>query len=266
MANCHYHPAVRASSNCGECKQHICDRCRLNGNGGRCEACSRTAAKGGAAGRPQRLMCTNHKDVPVDTRCKRCRKPHCPACLNGATHCFRCALEPDEPRNGRGTGKLPRQGTGKLGPMTTVLPGLTGGQLPQGARAALAGIGVGVVLAVGAWGWGHYRALTAPPPPPPAYMGATGVSFLQPRARSVVSGPLWVKLAVTAPTHIDQVVLTIDGKYWARFTKAPFVTEWPSGIVRNGPHTLEAKVVYRGKKRQARSRIVVVSRNRFAPP
>ncbi|MEB3328513.1 MAG: Ig-like domain-containing protein [Candidatus Sericytochromatia bacterium] len=269
MAQCHYHPEARASANCAVCRHHICDRCRLNGNGGRCEACSRAAAKGGnreaePGERARRLKCLNHKDVPVDSRCRRCKKPHCPACLNGAQHCFRCALEPDAPRKNRGTGALPRRGTGKLGGMTASLPPMPGGRRPPAWAQAMLGALV-VVVVVGLAGWAHraYTAATAPPPPPPPYAGPVGVAILQPRNQAQLTGNVWIKLDVKAASHLDHVALTVDGKHWERFEKAPFATEWPSQITRNGRHVIEARVVYRGKKKTARARAVVYTRNRF---
>jgi len=269
MAQCHYHPDARASNRCPLCTQHICDRCRLNGNGGRCEACSRNAAKGGnkegdPAERARRLKCTNHKDVPADTRCKRCKKPHCPACLNGAQNCFRCALEPDAPKKNRGTGSLKRQGTGPLGGLTASLPTLPDARkLPQWAQALLGATAVLLVVALGASAHRFYKTATTPPPPPPPYAGPAGIAILQPRSGATVTGNIWVKLDVKAAAHIDHVALTVDGKHWERFEKAPFATEWPSQITRNGRHVIEARVVYRGKKRAARARAVVQSRNRF---
>ena len=69
MANCHYHPESRGSATCPTCREHICDKCRMNGTPERCMSCQRIHAKGGAEGsRPVREMCTNHADVPVDER------------------------------------------------------------------------------------------------------------------------------------------------------------------------------------------------------
>jgi hypothetical protein len=173
-------------------------------------------------------------------------------------------LEPDTPKKQRGTGALPRQGTGKLGGLTAALPTLPDTRkLPAWAQAGLGAVAVLVVVGLGAWGYGAYKAATTPPPPPPPYTGPVGVSFLQPRHQAKVTGNVWIKLDVKAPNQIDHVVLTVDGKHWERFLKPPFATEWPSQITKNGRHVIEARVVYRGKKRVARARSVVFTRNRF---
>ena len=99
MANCYYHPDARGSATCPDCRMNICDKCRLNGNGTRCMSCQSEINKGGKEDtRAKRTMCTNHEGVPTDTNCKQCRKPHCAACLNGASLCFRCGMAGPRPQ------------------------------------------------------------------------------------------------------------------------------------------------------------------------
>lgn len=251
MASCAYHSEARATGKCPQCQQQICDRCRLNGNSIRCGTCQSEHAKGGAEDtRAKRVMCTNHASTPCDTKCTACRKPHCSACLNGAQMCFRCATS----ANRRGTAPLKPQGTGKL-------------ELPKekklSPQARNAAIGGAVVVAVGCllvFGRG-----SAPPPEPP-YMGPTGVAIVGPMAAGPLHGPQVIKLDVRAAQAMQKIEVTIDGKYWERWAAgkhAPFQTDWPTGIFKNGSHEVVAVVTYRGGRRMVADKKRFVVQNRL---
>ena len=135
--------------------------------------------------------------------------------------------------------------------------------LPPAVRAGLAAAGALVVVVVLLVGYVKVKAALTPPPPPPPYTGVAKVAFSQPTGARPLSGNQVIKLSVAAPQHLSYVELSVDGKHWERFTRPPFQTEWPTPIVKNGRHVLEAKAVYRGGKRVALARRVCVTRNRF---
>lgn len=257
MAQCHYHPDARGSANCPSCKHHICDKCRMRGTPERCMTCHSVHAKGGAeSSRPKREMCQNHPDVPSDMRCVRCRKIHCPACLNGATKCFRCALLPD--KNEKGTGQLKGGGTGKLkGGGTGMLNHR--GKLPFHRTHAFKQAVGGVLVLVGC-----YLALKTVAPmaglnipgfsrkaPAKAYAGPAKIEIVSPGAGRALSGNQLLKFKLAAADQVDRVEVTVDGKYWERVKAPPFESEWQTQIFKNGQHTVMVKAVYKGGKKIA---------------
>jgi hypothetical protein len=242
MANCAYHPDKRGTGTCPECKEHICDRCRLNGTSARCGTCQTKISKG----TEDRSRCDNHKDIPTDTKCGGCRKFFCAACLNGQRKCFNCAMKPVAPppdprqRRSRGTGSL--KGATKTGKLKKPAP--VAREFPV---KIVAGVGA-VVLMVGL-GFGAMTLLKKPEPQA-AYSGPAQVAILAPGA-GPIRGGTFIKLRVASPKDVDRVEVTIDGKYWERFKKPPFNTHWPTSLFKNGDHTIQAKVIYRGGAKQA---------------
>lgn len=244
MAQCAYHPEVRASASCPTCHNHICDRCRMNGAGDRCQTCQSNHARGSESSRLKREMCTNHADVPADQRCIRCKKVHCPACLNGAKKCFRCALLPDKPA----TGKLKSKGTGKLKGGGTALLKLPGGLTPAALKQGAAGVAVAVVLVLGVKTAMPYLK-KAPPPAP--YNGPAKVEIVSPSHKKTLTGNQVITMKVTAADKLEKLELTIDGKHWERLKKGPFVSDWPTQIFKNGNHKLVVRATYKGGKKVA---------------
>ena len=259
MAQCHYHPDKRGSATCPACKQSVCDRCRLNGTSRGCMTCHAALSKGGPeAGKARRHHCTNHAGVVTDMNCKGCRKPHCPACLNGASMCFRCATAAPAPgpaRRGPGKG-----GKGKTAPLKG---GAKTGKLKSPPSPNLVPkwalpVGLVGVLAVGA---AAFVLLQPKPEPPKAYLGPSGVQILQPRNGATLRGGVDIAIKVVAPAEIEHVELTIDGKYWDRFEQPPFKSHWPTSLIPNGAHTIVAEVVYKGGKKKAVTKLSVKTRN-----
>jgi hypothetical protein len=268
MAQCHYHPDARGSANCPTCKHHICDKCRMRGTPERCMTCQSNHARGGSeATRAKREMCTNHPDVPSDMRCVRCRKIHCPACLNGASKCFRCALLPN-PGENRGTGNLKGGGTGKLrGGGTGALR--KPARLPFYKTHGFKQVGGGLVVLVGCFfalkavapSLGlQIPGLTAKAPPKP-YTGVGGVEIVSPKASSLTGNQV-LKFKVAAADHLDRLEVTVDGKHWERLKKAPFESEWQTQIFSNGHHMVVARAVYRGGKKIATAKRKFKTKNR----
>jgi hypothetical protein len=265
VSHCYYHEEFRASATCPNCQQRICDRCRLNGAAGLCQTCHTAHAKGGeSGGRVRRLMCVNHPGVPVDTRCKSCMKPHCPACLNGAQHCFRCALEPKTAKS-RGTARLGRQGTSKLGALTGKLAS-SGAVQGMGRAQRLVVVTVGIALVTVALGAGvsWVKKSLTPPPPPPPYTGPGQLSIANPPAKRALSGNQLIRVNVSPVAQLEYVEVFVDGKRWDSLKKSPFQSEWPTHLLKNGRHVVEAKAVFRGGKKVLKTRKVYVTRNRFS--
>lgn len=246
MANCAYHPDKRGTGTCPECKEHICDRCRLNGTSLRCGECQKKFSKG--SGSEERSRCENHKDIPSDTKCVGCRKFFCAACLNGQRKCFNCAMKPTEPPPGarprpRSKGTAPLKGGKKTGKL----------KAPEPAKQVLpikliAGVALGLlVLAVGVGALGKLRK----PPKPTAYNGPAQVAIIAPAANKTIRGGTYITLKVTSPKDVEKVEVTIDGKYWERFKQPPFHTHWPTSLFKNGTHTIQATVIYRGGVKKA---------------
>lgn len=100
---CYYHPEAKAKTTCPECTMPICDRCRLDGDMERCEACAQFYAEGGnAAGMEATVpaqdggeefaqpMCTNHANLAADMQCLNCFRPFCLSCASTG-YCPDCA-------------------------------------------------------------------------------------------------------------------------------------------------------------------------------
>jgi hypothetical protein len=246
---CHYHPEKKGTASCPQCHMSICDTCRLRGTTERCMTCQAVFSKGGSdATRAKRTMCTNHDSTPTDTNCKQCRKPHCVACLNGASLCFRCAMA--GPR--QQTGTLKARGTAPLqAPKQKIPPKLIGGGL---AAIALVGI-LGYGIANRKAGGGE----DAP------FMGKSGIEIVAPAAGGLVKGAQVIKLKVTSKEAVEKVELTIDGKYWEKWSnleKGTLQSDWPTSIFKNGSHEIVATVKYRGGRRMAADKRKVSVRNR----
>lgn len=237
MANCYYHPEAKGTATCPECRMQICDRCRLRGNGERCQNCQSELSKGGKEdSRPKRTMCLNHEGTPTDTTCKQCRKPHCVACLNGAQLCFRCAMA--GPR--QQTGQLKARGTTKLEAPKSKIP----------PKAWAAGGGVLLVLLIG--GALMMRGPSEADEGP--FLGKSGVQIVSPSNKRTLSGNQVIKIKVASAEAVDKVEVTIDGKYWEKYKdleKATLSSDWPTGIFPNGSHDVLVKVTYRGGRRMA---------------
>lgn len=259
MAQCHYHPEKRGSANCPTCKHHICDNCRMRGTSERCMTCHSDHSRGGAEGtRAKREMCQNHPDVPSDMRCVRCRKIHCPACLNGATKCFRCALLPAPGTEGakKGTGKLKGAGTGKLkgggtGPLRKGQPFWMTHRFKQGAGGVLVlVVGFFALKTVAPMAGLDIPGLGRPAKPKP-YAGPAKIEIVGPAAGRPLRGNQVLKFKVAAQDHLERVEVTVDGKYWERLKAPPFESDWPTQIFKNGSHVVMAKAVYKGGKKVA---------------
>lgn len=230
----------------------------MRGTPDRCMTCHSSHARGGAEGsRPKREMCQNHADVPSDMRCSRCRKIHCPACLNGAGRCFRCALLPARGEGG-GTGKLKGGGTGKLkGGGTGKLrkPGQAPFYRTHRFKQVLGGTLVLVGCLVALKTVAPLSGLTIPGfslgAKAKPYAGATKIEIVGPAAGRALTGSHLLKFKVAAADHVDRVEVTVDGKYWERLKAPPFESEWITQNFPNGQHTVMARAVYRGGKKVA---------------
>lgn len=250
MSKCYYHPEKRSSATCPTCSQPICDRCRLNGTSQRCASCQTLHNKGGnPQGASRTPRCGNHKDIPTELRCGGCRKPYCPACLNGQNRCFNCAMsrpsatttkESPKPLKGGGTGKL--KGGGRRKPSLSLAP--------LGAGVALV-----LVFTAGLFGLSHHKKKGAEP-----VHGPLGVAIVAPHAHAVLSGPQVITLKLASPQELDRVELTVDGKYWDKLKAPPFSSDWPTSLLRNGAHEIVAKAIYRDQ-RAVTARCAVVTRN-----
>lgn len=230
--------------------------------------CQSAHAKGGADGqRAKREMCQNHPDVPADMRCVRCRKIHCPACLNGATKCFRCALLPE--KNAQGTGQLKKGGTGKLkGGGTGMLRQPAG--LPFYRTHAFKQVAGGVLVLAGCLGALKVVAPMAGLDLPffgkkvaaRPYAGPARIEIVSPGAGKALTGNQVLKFRLAAADQVERVEVTVDGKYWERIKAAPYESEWQTQIFRNGSHTVMAKAVYRGGKKVATAQRRYKTKNR----
>ncbi len=228
----------------------------MRGTSDRCMTCHSVHAKGGAeAGRPKREFCLNHPDSPSDMRCVRCRKIHCPACLNGATKCFRCALLPE--RGEKGTGQLKGGGTGKLKGGGT--GHLRRAKVPFYRTHGFKQVAGGVVVLVGCF----FALKTVAPmaglnipgfgrrAPAKVYAGPAKIEFVSPAAGRSLTGNQLIKFKLAAADQVERVEVTVDGKYWERLKAPPFQSEWQTQIFKNGQHTVMAKAVYKGGKKVA---------------
>lgn len=229
MLKCAYHPEAKGTATCPQCRQPICDRCRLNGTSLRCGHCQSQHNRGGgdATARAKRVCCANHPDIPTETRCSGCKKPHCVACLNGSGHCFKCALS------------VSRGGSGRLhDPYGEAAPRATASaQSKQGAsKAGLAVLGALILAGVGA-----FVFLRQPAPP----SGPARVAILAPAANATLSGGQAIRVSVATAEAVDRVELTLDGKYWDRLQEPPYESHWPTSLTPNGSHVIEARAHYR---------------------
>lgn len=249
MATCAYHPDKRGTGTCPECNSHICDRCRLNGTSQRCGECQKKFSKG--SGSDERSRCENHKDIPSDTKCVGCRKFFCAACLNGQRKCFNCAMKPPDPppspkgRSGaaRSRGTAPLKGGAKTGKLKKPQP-----KKQEIPIKLIAGVGAGLLVIV--VGLGAASKLKKPPPPT-AYNGPAQIAILAPAHNATIRGGTYITLKVQSPREVEKIEVTIDGKYWDRFKQPPFQTHWPTSLFKNGNHTIQAKVIYRGGVKSA---------------
>jgi hypothetical protein len=228
----------------------ICDACRLRGTTERCMTCQAEFSKGGSdATRAKRTMCTNHEGTPTDTTCKQCRKPHCVACLNGASLCFRCAMA--GPR--QQTGPLKARGTGplKVERKQAIPPKVLGG-----------GLAAVVLLGIVGYGLTHRQGGGSDDPP---FLGKSGVTIVAPAAGGALKGPQVIKLKVASHEAVEKVELTIDGKYWEKWAapeKGTLESDWPTGIFKNGPHEVLVTAKYRGGRRMAADKKKFTTKNR----
>lgn len=209
----------------------------------RCGACQTKFSKGSG---DDRSRCDNHKDIPTDTKCIGCRKHFCAACLNSQKKCFMCAMKPapepvDPKKRSRGTGSL--KGGAKTGKLKKPQP-----EAREFPLKLVAGVGAGVLVV--ALGFGAMTFFKKPPAPE-AYQGPASVAIVAPGSGQTIRGGTFIKLKVGSPQEVDRVEVTIDGKYWERFRKPPFSTHWPTSLFKNGDHTIQAKVFYRGGAKTA---------------
>lgn len=259
MSQCHYHPDKRGTATCPNCQQPICDRCRLNGTSQRCAACQTQHNKGsGDPSKRKGVRCANHADIPTDLRCAQCKKPHCPACLNGAQRCFQCALAGPAPGPAG-----PRSGKRKAG-----APGKKGAKGKGRGKAASAPAlelprwlpwGVAAIVLVGALAAG--LALRPKPKPLGPVRGPLGVSIGAPAPHSRLTGPQVLRFKVRSARDLRRVEVTIDGKYWDKLKQPPYQSDWPTSIFPNGRHTVRAVAVYRDGQK-ATTQAVYTTRNR----
>lgn len=240
MLKCAYHPEAKGTATCPECRQPICDRCRLNGTSLRCGTCQSQHNKGGAdaAARAKRVCCTNHPDIPTEARCTGCKKPHCVACLNGSGHCFKCALSVS--RGASGHLRDPYGGEGAERAAAPAKP-------KQASKAGLAVLGVVLVAGLAA-----FLLLRQPPAP----TGPARVSILSPASDVTLSGGQEIRIAVAPEEAVERVELSLDGKYWDRFNEPPFESHWPTSLTPNGSHVIAVKARYRDGRVATSSRRV----------
>jgi hypothetical protein len=203
-------------------------------------------------------------------RCVRCKKVHCPACLNGAMKCFRCALKP-EPGEGKGTGSLKgkggtgslkgKGGTGALRRPTIPIWRRQGVSQVIGT-VALLGVCFGVMKVAGPAMGLNIPGFSGGKSGGKAFMGTAKIEFLAPAAGKVLTGNQLIKFKVASADDVDHVAVTVDGKYWERLKEPPFESEWQTQIFKNGAHTISAKAVYRGGKKTATASRKVKTKNK----
>lgn len=125
---------------------------------------------------------------------------------------------------------------------------------------AYAAAAVVALSALGAGGYYVYSALPVAQPTPPPFKGPTGVSLLTPKG-TTIAGVQFIEAKVVSPKHVVNVEITIDKKYWAKLKKAPYKSEWPTNVHRNGKHEVAIKVVYQnGLSAQTKKTYVVKNR------
>jgi hypothetical protein len=151
----------------------------------------------------------------------------------------------------------PGEGPAKKGPAAKggkkPAPKKGGGGMPKGA---IAGGVVALLLVAGGGYWFMTKGSAAGDEGAEA-AGPTKVSISAPKAGKV-KGAQVIKLKVASPDDLDHVELTIDGKYWGKFKEAPFESDWPTGIFKNGKHKVVAKAIYKGGKSVSDSHEYVV--------
>ncbi|MOA58290.1 hypothetical protein D3C78_1826630 [compost metagenome] len=82
------------------------------------------------------------------------------------------------------------------------------------------------------------------------------VAIVAPSANQPLRGPQVIKLQVATAKDLERVEITVDGKYWDKLKAPPFESDWPTSLLKNGPHTIEAKAIYKNKKAVTDKRVV----------
>ncbi|MDB5098746.1 MAG: hypothetical protein JWM80_3167 [Cyanobacteria bacterium RYN_339] len=126
----------------------------------------------------------------------------------------------------------------------TKKPAKKGGGVPMGA---IAGAVVAVLALAGGGYWYMSHGASAPGDGGEEAAAPMKISITSPKTGKL-KGAQVIKLKVTSPDTLDHVELQIDGKYWGKFKEAPFESDWPTGIFKNGKHKVLAKAFYKGGK------------------
>lgn len=116
--------------------------------------------------------------------------------------------------------------------------------------------GVGALALVGAAGW--YFLAGPGAGAGDVAMGPTKVTITAPKGAGPFKGLQQIALQVASPDEVQKVEIRVDGKYWDKFTAPPYKTDWPSSLVKNGKHTIEAIAEYKNGTKVTDKKTVTV--------
>jgi hypothetical protein len=126
------------------------------------------------------------------------------------------------------------------------------------------GGGLAAIALVGILGYGLANRKGGGGDDATPFMGKSDIKIVAPAA-GVLKGPQVIKVKIASREAVDKVELTIDGKYWEKWTepaKSTLESDWPTGIFKNGTHEVVATVKYRGGRRMAADKKKFTTRNR----
>lgn len=164
------------------------------------------------------------------------------------------------PKRPPGARKAPAGAAKKGGAPATKKGPAAKGKKASGPPVALIAGGVGALVLVGALGW-YFMGGGAGGGDATA-MGPAKVSITGPKSAGPLKGLQMITLQVASPDEIQKIEVRVDGRYWAKFTKPPFKTEWQSSLVKNGKHTIEALAEYKNGTKVADKKTVAVANPR----
>ena len=132
------------------------------------------------------------------------------------------------------------------------------GKKASGPPLGLIAGGVGALLLLAGAGW-FFLAGPGASGGGDVAMGPTKVSITGPKGAGPFKGLQVITLQVASPDEIQKVEIRVDGKYWEKFTEPPFKTDWPSSLVKNGKHTIEAIAEYKNGTKVTDKKTVTVT-------
>ena len=169
---------------------------------------------------------------------------------------YGAAPAPPKPKRPPGA-KKPAGAAGAAGAKKGAPAGKKGakGKKAAGPTIALIAGGVGALALVGGLAWFF---LSPGGDTEGGAMGPAKVSITGPKSAGPLKGLQVITLNVASPTEIQKVEVTVDGKYWQKFKAPPFKTDWPSSLVKNGKHTIEATAEYKNGTKVSDKKTVTV--------